>query len=396
MQEVVSTQNITLDKKWIKAAVLGTVWAASEIVLGSFLHNIRMPFSGNMLVGIAMILLISASHLWTEKGVIWRSGLICALLKTMSPSAIIFGPMVAIFAEGVLLETAVRIFKRKNIGYIIGAALAMSWNLFHKIINMVFYYGMDIVHVYEKLMKSAQKQLHWNFDVVWVPLATMLVIYIVLGVLAALIGIRVGKKLIDKNYNPTFITVNSTYKSPFKQDKSTFNYSVFWLIVNIILPIVVLILRNYISFPLWIVLVVLLVGFWAIRYKRAMRQVIKPKFWIWFILITMLTSVLFSNYQDTKNGIDEGIRIGVTMNLRAILLIVSFTVLGTELYNPKIRNYLMKGRFKQLSQALELSLESLPSTIANIPDFKTVIKTPTIVFYQLIWQANERLKQLEN
>lgn len=161
------------------------------------------------------------------------------------------------------------------------------------------------------------------------------------------------------------------------------------------MPITVLIVKNYIAFPIWIVLVVLLVGFWAVRYKRAMRQVVKPKFWIWFILITMLTSVLFSNYQDTKNGIDEGIRIGVTMNLRAILLIVSFTVLGTELYNPKIRNYLMQGRFKQLSLALELSLESLPSTIANIPDFKTILKTPTIVFYQLIWQANERLKKIQ-
>ncbi len=395
MQKASEIQSVVLHNKWIKASVLGTVWAASEIVLGSFLHNIRMPFSGNVLVGIAMILLIAASHIWTEKGVIWRSGLICALLKTMSPSAIIFGPMVAIFAEGMLLEFAVRIFKRKNIGYIVGAALAMSWNLFHKIINMVFYYGMGIVRVYEKLMKSAQKQLHWNFDVVWVPLATMLIIYIVLGILVAFIGIHVGKKLKDKNYNPTFITVNSTYKSPFKQEKKTFNYSIFWLVVNILLPITVLIVKNYIAFPIWIVLVVLLVGFWAVRYKRAMRQVVKPKFWIWFILITMLTSVLFSNYQDTKNGIDEGIRIGVTMNLRAILLIVSFTVLGTELYNPKIRNYLMQGRFKQLSLALELSLESLPSTIANIPDFKTILKTPTIVFYQLIWQANERLKKIQ-
>jgi len=395
MTKLTPIQAKSLNQKWIKAAVLGTVWAASEIVLGSFLHNIRMPFSGNVLVGIAMILLISASHLWTEKGVIWRSGLICALLKTMSPSAIIFGPMVAIFMEGVLLEFAIRIFNRKKIGYIVGAALAMSWNLPHKIINMVFYYGMDIVKVYEKLMKSAQKKLHWDFDVIWVPLATMLAIYIVLGILAALIGMRVGKNLLDKNYNPDFVTLKSNYISPIKPIKDNFNYSIFWLILNIILPITVLISRNYISFYIWIAMVVLLVGFWSFRYKRALRQVAKPKFWIWFILITMLTSILFSNFQDTQNGVNEGIRIGVTMNLRAILLIVSFTVLGTELYNPIIRKRLLKGRFKQLSLALELSLESLPNTISSIPDFKTILKTPTIVFYQLINQANERLKAMK-
>ncbi len=386
------TPSNSLNQKWIKAAVLGTIWAASEIVLGSFLHNIRMPFSGNILVSIAMILLIAASHLWTEKGIIWRSGLICALLKTMSPSAIIFGPMVAIFMEGVLLEFAIRIFKRRKIGYIVGAALAMSWNLPHKIINMVFYYGMDIVRVYEMLMKSAQKKLHWHFDIVWVPLATMLVLYILIGITAALIGIRVGKNLLDKNYKPKFTNLKSNYMLPIQPIKESFNYSIFWLVSNLMLPISIMILKSHISFYTWLVLVVLLVGFWSFRYKRALRQVAKPKFWIWFILLTMLTSVLFSNFQNTENGVQEGIRIGVTMNLRAILLIVSFTVLGTELYNPIIRKRFLKGRFKQLSLALELSLESLPNTIASIPDFKTILKTPSLVFYQLIWQANERLK----
>jgi len=56
MQETSKVNTTSLNQKWIKAAVLGTVWAASEIVLGSFLHNIRMPFSGNVLVGIAMVL----------------------------------------------------------------------------------------------------------------------------------------------------------------------------------------------------------------------------------------------------------------------------------------------------------------------------------------------------
>ena len=38
-----------IDEKWIKASIIGTIWAASEIVLGSFLHNLKVPFSGNIL-----------------------------------------------------------------------------------------------------------------------------------------------------------------------------------------------------------------------------------------------------------------------------------------------------------------------------------------------------------
>ena len=44
--------NRKLSEKWIKASIIGTIWAASEIVLGSFLHNLRVPLSSNFLTGI--------------------------------------------------------------------------------------------------------------------------------------------------------------------------------------------------------------------------------------------------------------------------------------------------------------------------------------------------------
>ena len=394
MQNNNSTNTTQLSQKWTKAAILGTVWAASEIVLGSFLHNIRMPFSGNILVGIAMILLIAASHLWNEKGVIWRSGLICALLKTMSPSAIIFTPMIAIFTEGVLLEIMVRLFNRKKIGYYLGAALAMSWNLFQKIIIMIFFYGMDLVRVYQKIMLSAKKQLRLEFDTIWTPIAILLVIYILLGLTAAYFGIKIGKQLLDNNYHPKFIENSSDPFFKLRKNKAEFKFSKWWLIANILMPIIVFLIKDHIPFYGWVISVISLITIWSLRYKRALKQVMKIKFWIWFILITMLTSVLFSNFQDVNIGLNKGLKIGLIMNLRAILLIVSLTTIGTELYNPKIRKWLKKGKFKQLTQAIELSLESLPNVLSSMPSFKTLLKTPSIVFYQLIWQANERLKKI--
>ncbi|MFO7852573.1 MAG: hypothetical protein ACQERS_04820 [Bacteroidota bacterium] len=66
-----------IDSRWIKASIAGSMWAASEIVLGSFLHNLRVPFSGSILTAIGIILLISISYKWDEKGLFWRAGLIC-------------------------------------------------------------------------------------------------------------------------------------------------------------------------------------------------------------------------------------------------------------------------------------------------------------------------------
>ncbi len=237
-------QKKQLNQTWIKAAVLGTIWAASEIVLGSFLHNIRFPFSGNVLVGIAMILLIAASYIWKEKGIVWRAGLLCALLKTMSPSAVIFGPMVAIFMEAVLLELSLRLIKHRKTAYLVGAALAMSWNLFHKIFNMILFYGMSIVKVYEKILRYAQKQLHWDFDIVWFPLITLLIIYIVLGVFAAIIGMKTGENLLSKDYKLDIeLNTGKTSEQNFIKHKiDAFNYSTIWLICNTVLSISLLVL----------------------------------------------------------------------------------------------------------------------------------------------------------
>jgi len=67
-----------LSNRWLKASVLGCLWASSEIVFGSFLHNLRIPFTGIILTGIGIILLISVAHLWKENGLFWRAGLVCA------------------------------------------------------------------------------------------------------------------------------------------------------------------------------------------------------------------------------------------------------------------------------------------------------------------------------
>jgi hypothetical protein len=83
-----------LNPIWLKAAVIGSLWASVEIVAGSFLHNLQVPFSGTILTAFAILLLSAFSRLWKESGIIWRAGIICALMKSISPSAVIIGPMV--------------------------------------------------------------------------------------------------------------------------------------------------------------------------------------------------------------------------------------------------------------------------------------------------------------
>jgi len=84
------------------------------------------------------------------------------------------------------------------------------------------------------------------------------------------------------------------------------------------------------------------------------------------------------------------------MNFRAVVVIVGFAVIGTELYNPVIREFFLKTSFKHLPLAVELSIESLPSFIAEIPDLKTIIRNPVSVFCSFFSHAEQRLAEIKN
>jgi nucleoside-triphosphatase THEP1 len=385
----------TISEKWIKASIIGTIWAAAEIVLGSFLHNLRVPFSGNLLTAIALVILIAVSYRWREQGLYWRAGIICALMKTMSPSAIIFGPMIAIIMESLLLETSVRLFGRTYMGFIIGSMLAMSWNLFQKVFNMIVFYGGNLVDIYSSITDYASRQLNLHFDAFWAPLLLLLTIYALFGAVTAVIGIITGRRLTV--LPPAEVTDIKENYGPAKRNEShPFRYSLTWLVTDILLVSGSLVVISLTKWFFWVITAVPVVLILALRYQRALRQLSKPGFWITFVLITMLSALAFSALQPEKIDLAEAILIGIQMNFRAVIIIMGFSSLGTELYNPKIRSFFSRSRFRQLPLALELSAASLPSMIADMPDLKSAMKHPVSILNRMMTRVERRLAEVRD
>ncbi|HCC70336.1 MAG TPA: hypothetical protein DEQ09_04185 [Bacteroidales bacterium] len=103
------------------------------------------------MTAIGITLLISINYKWNEKGLFLKAGIICALMKTLSPSAVIFGPMIAIISEALFIELSTQIIGRNMAGYIMGAVLAISWNLIQRILTLIIFYGSSIIEVYTDL-----------------------------------------------------------------------------------------------------------------------------------------------------------------------------------------------------------------------------------------------------
>ena len=382
-----------LSEVWLKASILGANWAASEIILGSFLHNLHVPFKGNILTAIGLVLMISVSYIWKDKGLFWRSGLICALMKTMSPSAVIFGPMVAIFAESVLLDLSTRVLGRNILGFITGSILAMLWILFQRIINIIIFYGFNIVEIYSDLLRYAEKQLGLSFDTFWLPILILAAGYVVFGVFTAFVGVRIGKQVSSGGENYEFKTSENSFNLRPRRSKG-FPYSITWLVFSFTAMVVVLILISRSPLTVWMPVSAILVTVWVMRYTRAMRQLSRPKFWISFAVITLLASLLISYFNEGTRGWVDGFITGLQMNFRAAVVVVGFAVLSTELYNPVIRNFLAGSVFKKVPVALEVAFESLPYVVANLPDARTFLKKPADVIRLLVRFAEVRYKDL--
>jgi len=109
----------------------------------------------------------------------------------------------------------------------------------------------------------------------------------------------------------------------------------------------------------------------------------------------MISAFIITAIQNNGSDWLTGLLIGIQMNFRAAVVITGFTVLGTELYNPKIRQYFAQGSFKQVPVALELAFDSLPSIINNLPDLKSIIRKPLSVIRLLVEYSEKRFNELQ-
>ncbi len=394
-ESVLNNKN-KLNPIWLKATVIGSLWASSEIILGSFLHNVQAPFSGTILSSIGVILLIASDRFWQTKGIIWRAGLVCAVMKTISPSADIFGPMISIAAEAFLLEAMIKLFGSNYLGYMIGGGLAVSWSLFYKIFGSIIVYGFNIIELYAKLYQFAVKQLDFKFTSPWFLVLALLVVYLIFGFIAAIIGKKVGERaasVIEIKYSGQINLRPAFDFAPLKIDQK---YSFAWFGFHILAIITGLIALNI--FPLWISSAVILsyVGICLIQYQQNLKRLKKPKFWIILISITLLAGLLLSSFKSNTHGLNwSGFSVGAAINIRAFLMIFGFSSLSIELRNPKIEHWFKRKGMGQFSQSLEVAFKILPFMVANVSEEKMIFKKPLSAAAELIRKADGWLERIE-
>ncbi|MCF8360384.1 MAG: nucleoside-triphosphatase [Prolixibacteraceae bacterium] len=348
-------------EKWMKASVLGSLWAVVEIVLGSMLHNLKIPLAGSILSFFSVLLIVSFLQLWKENGVVWRAGLICAIMKSLSPSAIIIGPMLGIFAEALIIEIIVRCFGKNVFSYAFGGALAVFSALVHKAITLLLLYGWDLVVLFENFCAWAAKQLHIESIKPIGLLVCVSVIYLLSGILAAVSGFFAGKRSIEKEaQNQIQPILKKDVRSTLFKHANKKKHSLPLLLLILIFLIGGMVIINHSGFIISLMFTSLFVFLITRQYAHNMRYLRKPALWGQLLFLLLFSAFFYEGF--SLNGITrpEGWIVGSKMIFRAMLLLSAFSAISTELKNPIIRNILYNRGIKNMYLSLELAFSALP------------------------------------
>lgn len=153
-----------MNKKWAYVATFGSLWGIIEITLGSFLHVLRIPFTGIILSSITASLLVAQRQFISFKGISIYTGFIAMMIKCISPDGIILGPMIGILAEATLVELVLTLHPRSIITAILSGITSSLWATLQGLIHQWIVYGTPILKLYINLLYKATNILNIPID----------------------------------------------------------------------------------------------------------------------------------------------------------------------------------------------------------------------------------------
>ncbi len=363
---------------WKKAAVFGSLWAGSEIVLGNLLHSLRVPLAGTVLAAIGVSILVAGLRLRGEPGVALRAGVVCALMKSVSPGAVIIGPMVGIMLEASIVEGVTRLTRRTVPGLLLAGGLATATPILQKIGGLLVTYGADAANIYIGLYEFAASALgirgvgSVDLILLFVAAAAMC------GVIAAAAGLRMASLARRTAADP--LPIDATQSSfTFDAPSDGQTYSLPLLAFHFVA--LVLGLTLVATTPLWAAAIpaAAYAAFSLLQYRRVAQRFTRPRLWLEFAIIAVLAAVVLGMLAPGKSLVD-GLYAGGQMLVRGILVIVAFSSISVELRNPAVLVWVLAKDLGGAADALSIAAGALPGILRLFGNERQVLLHPVRAF----------------
>jgi hypothetical protein len=381
-----------IEDRWLKASIIGGTWGSFEIITGSFLHNLKIPFAGTIMAFFSVLLMTAFLQQWKQKGIIWRAGLIAALMKSLSPSAFLLGPMTGIFLEALFFEFSIAILGLNFPAFLVGGGISLLSALIHKLMNLLILYGKDFITIYDNLISFAFRQ----FSSAGISIEHMLVglafLYMISGMLAALLGFLAGRRVAASPV-PS-VTITAPESILYESEPAPANRSVPLLVLHLTMIPFLLYLNYAVRWHISLIIIAAYIIILVLIYPGVFRRLSKPMLWLQLAFMLLLSILFLSTYKAGSGFNKEGLISGLRMNIRALLVVTGFAAIGSELRNEKIKSFFLLYANPRIYQSLRISFNLLPSFMQQMNSPGKLLLHPVSSLKQMLTNAEYLLNHL--
>lgn len=192
-------KNLKLNKEEILLiALFSAIWAAIEILLGNYLHLLKIPFRGTLLTFFAAIILNIANNFIRKRGALLLMAIVTSSLKALSAGGFVITPIIAILMEAIIAEFVFFFLKSNLLTSMIAGVGIMLYTLAHSLIAQIFIFGIDIIGIYNFLAKELSGIIGVNIANIYYILSFIIVLYIIAGIIAGFLSDRISQKTLLK------------------------------------------------------------------------------------------------------------------------------------------------------------------------------------------------------
>ncbi len=245
-----------------------TLWAFSESVLGGFLHLFKVPFTGLIVGGLAVIFLSLLSFTNDYKKNILKGTLVVLLIKFVISPYTPINAFFSVLAQGVLCYIFSIIIKNKQIRILTFSLSSMILFSLQKLIFLQILFGNSLwqaIDIYAKFIAKQVFLYNVNINLSWYLIIFYISIHIISGIIFTIITLKINEDLInEKKLNIVPIENNNNDIKTTGKKKKKINKVIKVLIILLVivssyfiqpeakfLDYLIVVLRFFLIFIIW-------------------------------------------------------------------------------------------------------------------------------------------------
>jgi ABC-type thiamin/hydroxymethylpyrimidine transport system permease subunit len=179
-------------------AIFSALWAAIEILLGTLMVMLQMPFRGAILTGIALVILIMVRKMVPKRGTAIAMAVVVAIIRVImgGPKILTIAP--ALIIEGALIEAALVIIPGNSpapnqFRCITAGILAVTYSFVHTILMVGLLAGIHKQNF--SVVIEYLESLRFGEMTLWMAMIILVLAHAAVGIGAGVLSWRFSRRI---------------------------------------------------------------------------------------------------------------------------------------------------------------------------------------------------------